>query len=280
MEPVWPREGTAQALVSTSNISISELFENVNPEDKNFLKYVPERFLKDNQRVAKTDSMEAESKRIGNYFEKQGEKKVDLQGDTNAVYEKLTALIKQDRADRYGWKNGEDTTKSDPLFDEIVANLHINDDSSLIGTQQNFVGTAALQKAGIKIDGSVGDYSIDLKGKAKIAKEYKAMNREIRNYKKRMKMTEQEMQAAKDFYEDQISDEELKKLDGIRHKVVRGYVDLLIKRQGLDKPNGRVLFARDVYRLEYFLDRIIKDLVTPIFFEKQNRVLTIAKFAV
>ncbi len=87
-------------------------------------------------------------------------------------------------------------------------------------------------------------------------------------------------QAAKDFYEDQISDEELKKLDGIRHKVVRGYVDLLIKRQGLDKPNGRVLFAREGYRLEYFLDRIIKDLVTPIFFEKQNWVLTTAKFAV
>ncbi len=99
--------------MSTSNISTSKLFENVNPDDKNFLKYVPERFLKDNQRVAKTDSMEAEAKRIGNYFEKQGEKKVDLQGDTNAVYEKLTALIKQDRADRYGWKNGEDTTNSD-----------------------------------------------------------------------------------------------------------------------------------------------------------------------
>ncbi|MBQ7971383.1 MAG: hypothetical protein IJ294_03445, partial [Clostridia bacterium] len=35
----------------------------------------------------------------------------------------LSDAIKQDRAARYGWKNGVDITKSDPLFDEIVAAL-------------------------------------------------------------------------------------------------------------------------------------------------------------
>jgi hypothetical protein len=40
MEPVWTREGTAQALLSTSNISISKLFENVNSKEQGIGKIV------------------------------------------------------------------------------------------------------------------------------------------------------------------------------------------------------------------------------------------------
>ena len=40
MEPVWTREGAAQALVPTSNISISKFFKNVNPKEQGIGKIV------------------------------------------------------------------------------------------------------------------------------------------------------------------------------------------------------------------------------------------------
>lgn len=43
-------------LVANSNISLSQLFANVNPSDKRFIKYVPDNFLSTEQIEAKREA--------------------------------------------------------------------------------------------------------------------------------------------------------------------------------------------------------------------------------
>ncbi len=82
------------SLMPTSIYSISKIIENVNPVDKNFLKYIPDRFLSPNQRDTKTSASEDDVDIISGLFEKQGGKREDLWGDTNALYERLTQLVR------------------------------------------------------------------------------------------------------------------------------------------------------------------------------------------
>ncbi len=83
-----------EVLLPTSIYSISKLIENVNPEDKRFLKYIPDRFLSSEQREAKTSGSEIEVDDIMEKFKDQGGKREDLWGDTNALYERLTQLVR------------------------------------------------------------------------------------------------------------------------------------------------------------------------------------------
>ncbi len=50
-------------LLPISNISISEIFAKINPADKNFLKYIPNQFLNDEQIKAKNVALEIEKKK-------------------------------------------------------------------------------------------------------------------------------------------------------------------------------------------------------------------------
>ncbi|MBQ3085181.1 MAG: hypothetical protein IJC46_07015 [Clostridia bacterium] len=79
--------------VISFDISISKFFENVNPQDKNFNKYVPESFLKENQKAAKDEAVTSEVVKITKKFKKTNGKHPDYWKDTNAVYDKITAAL-------------------------------------------------------------------------------------------------------------------------------------------------------------------------------------------
>ena len=51
------------SLLPVSDISLAELFENVNPIDENFLKYIPNQFLNEEQIAAKNKALEKERKK-------------------------------------------------------------------------------------------------------------------------------------------------------------------------------------------------------------------------
>lgn len=48
-------------LLSTSNISIVNIFKKINPQDKNFLKYIPDEFLNAEQKKAKASALDIEA---------------------------------------------------------------------------------------------------------------------------------------------------------------------------------------------------------------------------
>ncbi len=54
----------SRLLVSASAISIADIFRNVNPADKNFLKYVPDGFLSSEQKYAKDQALLQERRKI------------------------------------------------------------------------------------------------------------------------------------------------------------------------------------------------------------------------
>lgn len=56
-------------LVADSAISLSQLFANVNPTDKRFLKYVPDNFLSTEQIEAKREAQKIDYNKYGRYAE-------------------------------------------------------------------------------------------------------------------------------------------------------------------------------------------------------------------
>ena len=56
-------------LVADSIISLSQLFANVNPSDKRFLKYVPDNFLSREQIEAKCEAQKSDYKNYNRYVE-------------------------------------------------------------------------------------------------------------------------------------------------------------------------------------------------------------------
>ena len=56
-------------LVADSAISLSQLFANVNPADKRFLKYVPDNFLSAEQIEAKREAQKSDYKNYNRYVE-------------------------------------------------------------------------------------------------------------------------------------------------------------------------------------------------------------------
>lgn len=56
-------------LVADSTISLSQLFANVNPTDKRFLKYVPDNFLSAEQIEAKREAQKSDYKNYNRYVE-------------------------------------------------------------------------------------------------------------------------------------------------------------------------------------------------------------------
>ena len=76
------------SLLPVSDISITDLFKNVNPIDKNFLKYIPNQFLDNEQIIAKNKAIELEKIK---YFDTGGIQNSDRDDDIS-VYEKLGEL--------------------------------------------------------------------------------------------------------------------------------------------------------------------------------------------
>lgn len=58
-------KGVEQPLLSTSNISIVNIFKKINPQDKNFLKYIPDEFLNAEQKKAKASALDIEAEKYG-----------------------------------------------------------------------------------------------------------------------------------------------------------------------------------------------------------------------
>ena len=56
-------------LIADSIISLSQLFANVNPSDKRFLKYVPDNFLSTEQIEAKREAQKSDYKNYNRYVE-------------------------------------------------------------------------------------------------------------------------------------------------------------------------------------------------------------------
>ena len=54
---------TRTNLIPISSISIPELFSKINPKDKKFLKYVPDEFLNEEQKVAKQEALDEDAKK-------------------------------------------------------------------------------------------------------------------------------------------------------------------------------------------------------------------------
>lgn len=52
-------------LLPTSNISIVNIFKKINPQDKNFLKYIPDEFLNTEQKEAKASALDIEAEKYG-----------------------------------------------------------------------------------------------------------------------------------------------------------------------------------------------------------------------
>ena len=61
-----PDEQKATSLLPISNVSISDIFNKINPIDKNFLKYVPNQFLNEEQIKAKNEALEIEKRKYSN----------------------------------------------------------------------------------------------------------------------------------------------------------------------------------------------------------------------
>ncbi len=159
--------------------------------------------------------------------------------DISNIYDRLTDRIKEYRFKKFGYRNGDvkngNLRVADPLFDEIISNLRINDGSEIIGTVKNFVGTPAMQKIGIKIAGSVGDYSGDLRGQAQIAKKYIAWKRKVRDYIKRNRINDLERSFAKDYSNNKILLEEIPDENGVRLKKVIKLAGIYSERMRIER---------------------------------------------
>lgn len=58
------------SLISASDCNIADLFAEINPQDKHFLKYVPDGFLSDAQKTAKQSALQEDAERIAGYAKK------------------------------------------------------------------------------------------------------------------------------------------------------------------------------------------------------------------
>ena len=65
-----PDKSQTHSLVSTSVYSLADLFQKINPENKHFLKYVPDGFLNDEQLRAKMIAIQEDNARIASYEKK------------------------------------------------------------------------------------------------------------------------------------------------------------------------------------------------------------------
>lgn len=68
----------ASSLVSASDYSISEIIAKINPEDKHFLKYVPDKMLTEQQKQAKQEALEEDFERISGYERTDGKTREEV----------------------------------------------------------------------------------------------------------------------------------------------------------------------------------------------------------
>ena len=62
---ILDKNQASTSLVPVSTISLHDLFQNINPQDANFLKYVPDGFLNEEQKQAKNKALEEERVKYG-----------------------------------------------------------------------------------------------------------------------------------------------------------------------------------------------------------------------
>lgn len=64
------QNGTSRSLIPISSYNLAEIFANVNPADGHFLKYVPDGFLNEVQKIAKQSAIREDANRIQSYRQK------------------------------------------------------------------------------------------------------------------------------------------------------------------------------------------------------------------
>lgn len=118
------------SLISASDCNIADLFAKINPQDKHFLKYVPDGFLSDEQKAVKQSALQEDAERIAGYAKKPDSKNPTLADD----YIKRTAL--------------ENTLKSLKDAGEPYADVErqLNDLNQRIKEQEKNLGVQPFRK--------------------------------------------------------------------------------------------------------------------------------------
>ena len=137
-EPAVKKEiGVAKAykdlpLVTGSTISLSQLFANVNTGDNKFLKYIPDKFLSEEQIAAKRTAQKADYTKYGRYkeiFEGKPKQKFSLSDPLNAAFN-------QDVQDKF-----------EKDVDDVLNGKYTSDDPLMLGTTPTVfrqIGLSAL----------------------------------------------------------------------------------------------------------------------------------------
>ena len=71
LESAVSHKEKSRSLISASTYNIADIFANVNPADKHFLKYVPDGFLSNEQKAAKESALKEDRDRIKKYARKE-----------------------------------------------------------------------------------------------------------------------------------------------------------------------------------------------------------------
>jgi len=124
-----PKEERTRLLL-TSEYSIPQLIEKINPSDENFFKYIPDEFLNDAQKNAKRAALGKEAKKYGRTIEKSDGIKKQMKKTSDADYldavnrgDMETAQRMVDEAARGNVQNYSDEEYSTPITMRDVETL-------------------------------------------------------------------------------------------------------------------------------------------------------------
>ena len=77
------------SLVSARDYMIADIFREIKPEDKHFLKYLPDKMLSEEQQTAKQAAITEDEKRIAAYAKKQPNGKLSVKKETQQTQEAM-----------------------------------------------------------------------------------------------------------------------------------------------------------------------------------------------
>lgn len=109
-------------LVADSTISLSQLFANVNPSDKRFLKYVPDNFLSTEQIEAKREAQKSDYKNYNRYVEVFENDTPEVKTFADKYEAKLQKVINENRIARAELRKAE-RAKAKAFYDDKLKAL-------------------------------------------------------------------------------------------------------------------------------------------------------------
>ena len=137
-------EQKATSLLPISNISIADIFEKINPYDKNFLKYVPNQFLNDEQIKAKEQALEMERKKYYGDIRNSDREEIsvyDLMGEADR--------LSKENENQLGAVAGHLRNISRSNMDKVELMKALKDVYSFIAHSENLTWEDVLSKCGV-----------------------------------------------------------------------------------------------------------------------------------